>query len=284
LTEQADAPKGDEDLEIEVPAGDDPAQSTEAGSTTGDQVDGDEPGDEIEVTFGDEAAPASNEGQDSGLVRKLRAEIRERDARLAALSKGEPPKAIEVGEKPTLAAFDYDEDRFETELDAWKDRSAKAEQAGVESRKAKEAVSAAWAEELADFGRKKTALGARDFNAAEEEVVSTLSQTQQAIVVKASENSAQVIYALGRHPAKLATLAAIEDPIKFAVAVSKLEGALKVTTRRKAPDPEGTVRGSAPLSHQTDKHLERLNAEAARNNDRTKVIAYKRSLKAKAKV
>jgi hypothetical protein len=249
---------------------------------TDSEAEGDE--DEVLVTFGDEAAPASNEGQDSGLVRKLRAEIRDRDARLAELAKPSAPQVVEVGEKPTLESCDYDEDTFETALDAWKDRKRQAEEATTQAQRDAQANQAAWAEEMADFGRKKLALKVRDFEAAEEEVVAGLSQTQQAIVIKASSDAAKVIYALGKHPAKLATLAAIQDPIKFAVAVSKLEGTLKVTTgNRTAPAPEGIVRGSAPISRQTDKHLQRLEAEAERTGDRTEVVRYKRQIKVQAK-
>jgi hypothetical protein len=86
---------------------------------------------------------------------------------------------------------------------------------------------------------------------------------QQAIVIKAADDSAKVIYALGRHPEKLKTLAAIKDPIKFAVAISKLEGTLKVTTRRKAAEPDEGVRGDAPLSVGADKELARLEKRAS---------------------
>lgn len=274
MAEQAETPEGDESLVIETGG---------AADQDGHQDTDQDEDVEVEVQFGDEAAPASNEGQDSGLVRRLRAEIRDRDVRLAALSKGDQVKAVEVGEKPTLEACDFDAERFETELDAWKARKATADEAVTSARKTTEATQAAWAKELEDFGRKKSALRAPDYDAIEEEVVSTLTQVQQAVIIKAAENSAQVIYALGKHPARLAALAAIDDPIKFAVAVVKLEGTLKVTTKRRTPEPEGIVRGSAPLSRGSDKTLERLEAEAERTNDRTKVIAYKRQQRTKAR-
>lgn len=278
MVDQAER-EDDAELEIETGEGLEPGEGTESGAAEGDPPEGDEPEDEIEVTFADEAAPASNEERDTGLVRKLRAEIRDRDARLAAHAKGEPAKPVAVGDKPTLEACDYDEARYDSEVEAWKTRKAEADEADAQAQKRTQDTQKAWAAELEDFGRKKTALKVRDFEAAEEEVVAGLTQVQQAIVIKAADDSAKVIYALGKHPAKLATLAAIEDPIKFAVAVSKLEGTLKVTQRRKAPEPEGTVRGSAPLSPQADKHLERLEKEADANGDRTKVIAYKRKLR-----
>lgn len=287
MVEQADAHERDEDeelIEVEAPEVEEiDGEETEEGSEADEDVEGDPPADEIVVTFGDEAAPASDEGQNSGLVRKLRAEIRDRDARLAAFERGQQPQVIEVGEKPTLEACDYDEAKFETELDAWKERGRQAEQADAEAQKTRQATEARFAERIQEFGRQKAALKAPDFEAAEEEVVSGLSKVQQAIVVKAATNAATVIYALGKHPAKLATLAAIEDPIEFTAAVVRLEGTLKVTQRRKAPEPEGVVRGSASLSPGKDKHLERLEAEAERTSDRTKVVQYKRQLREKAR-
>lgn len=280
MTEQADALGGATDDTDDLILDEDEGDLGQGGNDS--EAGGDE--DEILVTFGDEAAPASNEGHDTGLVRRLRAEIRERDARLAAIAKPPEAQGIEVGEKPTLESCDYDESAFETALDAWKDRARLADEAKTKAQKDAQANQAAWAEEMADFGRKKAALKARDFEAAEEDVVAGLSLSQQAIVIKASEDAAKVIYALGKHPSKLATLAAIQDPIKFAVAVSKLEGTLKVSIgNRSAPPPEGTVRGSAPISRQADKHLERLEAEAERTGDRTRVVQYKRQIRAKAK-
>lgn len=248
-----------------------------------DSIEGGDADDELEVVFGDEAAPASK-GDDSGLVRKLRDEIRKRDERLATLERGQQPQKIEVGDKPTLETCEYDEAKFEEALDAWKERKAEVEQADAHAQKQTQAQQARFAEKMGDFQRNKTALAARDFEAAEETVVSTLSQVQQAIVVKAADNSAAVIYALGRHPQKLATLSAIDDPIEFTAALVKLEGTLKVTKRtRTPPEVDTPARGSAPLSQTSDKELERLEKEAAKTGDRTKVVAHKRKLKSQGR-
>ena len=282
MAEQADAPEREDEPEDIIDQELDAPLEGENGSDEGlDQTEGDEPEEEVEISFDGEAAPASR-GEDSELVRRLRAEIRKRDERLAALPKVERPQIV-VGEKPTMESCDYEEDKFAAEYEAWTERKAKADEADAQARKSQEAVQAAWTEQLADFGRKKTALKVPNFEASEEAVVSTLSQVQQAIVIKAADDSAKVIYALGRHPEKLNALAAIDDPIKFTAAVVKLEGNLTVTTRRKAPEPEGVVRGSAPLRLAgEDKVLARLEAEAERTNDRTKVVQYKRQLREKA--
>jgi hypothetical protein len=111
--------------------------------------------------------------------------------------------------------------------------------------------------------------------------LSSLSPVQQAALVTGADNAAVVLAALGRQPGKLAEIAGIENPIKFAAAVAKWEGTLKVQSRRRAPDPEQVTTGNAGVrTAGPDKTLERLEAEAARNGgDRSKIIAYKANLK-----
>jgi hypothetical protein len=106
----------------------------------------------------------------------------------------------------------------------------------------------------------------------------SLDMVQQAVIVKAAADPALFLYALGKSEAKRAELAKIQDPIKLAAAVARMEGAVKVTTR-KAPAPDRAQRGSAPMPGGADKELEKLEKEADRTGDRTKVIAYKRALK-----
>lgn len=238
---------------------------------------------ELEVAIGDEVAePATGRKPDSDLIRKLRAEIRDRDQRLAVYTKEEAPKPIEVGPRPTIEEHDYDADKHAEAVEAWFKRRSDAQAQEADLTRAQEVTKTAWAAELADFNKKKTAMRAKDFNVAEEEVVSALTPIQQASIVKASENSAQVIYALGKHPKRLAELAAISDPVKFIAAVVRLEGTIKVTPRRQAPDVDTPVRGSAPLATRgVDKVLERLEIEADKTGDRTKVIAHKKALRDK---
>jgi hypothetical protein len=60
LAEQAEhEDELDTDLEIEAPEG----EETQADTEHTDTVEGEEPEDEVEISFGDEAAPASDEGQ-----------------------------------------------------------------------------------------------------------------------------------------------------------------------------------------------------------------------------
>lgn len=287
MAEQAEADDvHEEDLDILNQGGDADDQDDGDQGEGQDAAEGDEDED-VQILFGDEAAPASEGESEPDLLRKLRAANREQAKELAALRAATQPKpvVIEVGEKPTLADVDYDEDKLADAIEAWIKRKSQAEQAEAQATKGAQARQAELDKDLARFQAAKTALGVRDFEEAKDVVVSVLSQDHLSAIVQASEDSAKVIYALGKHPAKLEALKAITNPVKFIAAVAKLEGTLKVTkTSRKAPELDTPVRGSAPLSSSsTDKTLAALEAKAAKSGNRTEVIAYKAKLKKQAK-
>jgi hypothetical protein len=71
--------------------------------------------------------------------------------------------------------------------------------------------------------------------------------------------------------------------VKFAFAAARLEGQTKMERRRAGTSPEGRVTGAAPLSGGSDKTLERLEKEAERTGDRTKLIQYRKKLNARGK-
>ncbi len=256
-----------EDDELDEPEGD-------------EEQDGDTPDDEDadEVSFADEA---EEEVDETPLVKRLRTELRARTKELNEARRPAAPAVIEVGEKPTLDGCEYDTERFEEELEAWKDRKATA--AAAESTASAEAAAAQkeWHTKIAAYERGKADLRVPGKAEAEAEALASLSQHQQAIIVKYADSPAALIIALGKSPKKLETLAAMNDLGQFTFTVAKLEKELKVG-KRKAPEPEGIVRGAAPLSHTADKRLEKLEREAARTGNRTEVVRYKAELKKKA--
>lgn len=256
----------------------DDQQQEEQSETTGEEAPEDE---EEVVSFEGEDAPSSGE-PDTGLVKHLREELRRVSRERDDLRKTAPQQQpIEVGEKPTLAGCDYDEEAYEAELDQWKGRKAAAEKQAEEAQKSQRQVAEAWSQELQGHHEKKAALGYKDVQEAEDVALAALNEVQQAVIVKAAENSAKVIYALGKNPAKLAELSKITDPIKLAVAVSKLEGKIIVTKRGGPPEPERIARGGAPAAQGSDKKLDDLEKKAQRTGNWDDYFAYKRSLKSK---
>jgi hypothetical protein len=285
LANQADAEEREievDETELELEA---EAPEVEGEEEAADQSDEPDEGeeDELEITFGDETAPVSS-GEESVTFQELRKRNRQLAAENAALKATVPaPQQIEVGEKPTLESCDYDEARFEQELDAWKERGRQAEDQKAQAGKRDQEVQARFVEKVSGFQTAKAAMKVKDFDAAEEMVAMAMTPVQQATIIKAANNPANVIYAIGRHPQKLAALQAIDDPIELAAAVARLEGTINVTTKRRAAaEPDESVKGSAQISKGEDKVLARLEAEAARTRDRSKVVAYKREQREKA--
>lgn len=269
-----------DDDDLVMDEGDQPEDDQEGQGST---EPGDEGEEELELTIGDEAAPASGE-RDTDLVKHLRAEIRRRDEAIAEARKGQSaPQSIVVGERPTLESCEYNEEKFAEEFEAWDARRKTAERAESEAEAAARKANEAWQTEVRNYEAKRAELKFPDAQEVVDTAATSLNSVQQAVVVRVADNPALVFYALGKNPARLAEIASITDPLKQAAAIAKLEGTLKVTSKRKAPDPEQIATGNASVTHGTDKTLERLEKKAAQTGDRTELIAYKRNLKTSAK-
>lgn len=208
--------------------------------------------------------------------RELKKKNRELEAKLSVNTAENNP--AELGTKPTLEDFDYEAEKYEAALLDWSDKKRKHEQSISKQQEEVEAKNAEWNKTLEDYGTAKNELKVKDFDDAEEVVLSTLSEQQQSMILLGSDNAATLVYALGKNPKKAASLASIKDPVKFAFAVAKLETTLKVSNMKKAPAPERQVKGSA-ASGGSDKALERLRADAAKTGDMSKVVAYKKQMK-----
>jgi hypothetical protein len=257
-----------EDMEVDQQADE---QEPERVREDDEQPEDDDDGETV-VAFGDEEPEPEPENK---TIREMRQAMREKDRRIKELEQSSKPAAIEVGEKPTLMGCEFDEERFEQELDSWKDRKAAAdrqqETQAEQSRKANEA----WQQDLSAFETKKAGLSFDDRDDMIDTATSGLDMVQQAVVVKSAGDPALFLYALGKSPAKLADLSKIQDPIKLAAAVARMEGAVKVTTR-KAPAPDRPASGSGKMPEGADKQLEKLQRAADSSGDMTALIKYKR--------
>lgn len=261
--------------------GGDPADK---GGEASDEGSGDG---ELVVTIAGEAEPEESEAAPEW-VRKLRKdhrelqrEKRELEDKLKA-SVNPPAGATVLGVKPTLESFDYDTEKFEQALTKWYDKKREIDEAALKADNAKREQEKAWQAKLQDHGKAKEALKAKDYDDAEAVVFDTLDITQQGIILQGAENSALVMYALGKNPKKAKELAGIKDHVKFAFAIAKLETQLKITPR-KAPPPEKQISGSQGHSAAAaDGALEKLRAEAERTGDYSKVTAHKRKMREQA--
>lgn len=272
----ADEPETDDVLELT-----EEAQSDQPAEEQGDQQDNQPDAEELVIGF-DGEDPDADKPDDSSVIRQLREENRKAKARLRELEQARAAPAVQVGPKPTLESCDFDEEKFEEALDAWKDDKRKADEHQQTAQQQQKAQQEEWDAAADRYQGLKATLAAPDFDDAEIAVQEALGPVSAAIAMVA-EDPAKVVYALGKSPAKLAELAKLKNnPLKLAAAVARMEGQIKVT-RRSAPKPDTPVRGSGGLPGGTDKQLERLEREAATSGDRSKLIAYKAELKKTAK-
>jgi hypothetical protein len=240
--------------------------------------------DEITVTIGDEPVEEDKEAAPEW-VRDLRKKNREDQKRIreleAKLAQQQAPQAAAApSKKPELEDFDYDTSKYEASLSDWFDKKRRYEEQLSQAKRQEEQAQESWQSKLEGYAQARTSLKVKDFEDAESTVAEMLNITQQGVVIQGAENPALVIYALGKNPKKAKELASIDDPVKFAFAIAKLETQLKVTGKRTPPPPEKTVGGTAPIRGAIDSNLERLRQDAERTGDYSKVYAYKKQKKA----
>ena len=239
--------------------------------------------DELVVQIGDDE-PAQEAKQAPDWVRDLRRQHRElqrqnRELQAKLQTVAPQQQQLTLGTKPTLESVDYDSSKFEQELEAWYTRKREVDSVRERAKRVEEEQTQAWQSKLDQYGKAKQELRVKDYDEAEALVQETMSTVQQGVILQGAENPALLVYALGRNPKRAKELAAITDPVKFAVAIGKLEKDMKVTPR-KAPPPESTIRSGTPASA-NDSTLNRLRAESERTGDMTKVIAYRRQMREK---
>lgn len=219
-------------------------------------------------------------------AKDLRKSVREKDRQIKELRKKlETPSPRQeeeipsIGEKPTLAQFDYDEEEHAKALEQYVLQKARVENLQANRQKEQEITARKQSEEInnkvTNYSKQKSELKLDDFEEAEDRVTEHLNMTQQAIILKGSQNPALLVYALGtgKDNAKVKEIAKITDPVEFAFKVAQLEA--KIQVKRKSPPPplESTVRGNAIVS---DRVLEELKKEAHSSGNWSKVSAYRR--------
>jgi len=239
--------------------------------------------DEVIVTIGEESPPPEEAEPAPSWVRDLRKQYREErkrskelEKRLAEIQKGEEnQKAPTLPNKPSLEDADYDTQQYESMLAEWYEakRQVDAQQEAVKQQE--QQAQTEWQQKLDSYDQAKAKLSVRDFEDAEDAVTEQFNTVQQGMIIAGADNPALLVYALGKNPQKAAELASVQDPVKFAFALAKLETQLKVG-KRSAPPPEKTVTGTGSLAGSTDRTLEKLREDAARTGDYSKVMAYKR--------
>jgi hypothetical protein len=247
-----------------------------------------EPDEIVSVTIGEAPPPESTEEPPApAWVKEVRQKNREQARRIRELedqakAREPAPKVQALPPKPTLQDHDYDEAKFEASLAGWFEVKRKVDDDSAKAKAQADNLVKTAQERQATYKQNLSALKVDDADEAEDAVVQHLSIQQQDMLLEGTDAPHLVVLALGRNPAKLKELAEIKSPAKFAVALGKLESQVQVTTKRKpSTSPESSPSSGAARSGLADKTLERLEADAEKSGDRSKVQAYKRSKKAK---
>jgi len=282
-------PDTDELDELPVEVAEDDAPEVEAVEVEAEAPEPDDDDGEVIVAFdGEEPIASAAKPDDSSVIREFRKRNREMAAELARLKAAQEsaPLVLQdevVGPVPTLEECDWDENRLAEAIEARAERKAQIERNNAARQDAAARQAAADAAEAAEYVKSRSSLGARDYEDAEAEFVAAVPNPAfQRLIVRAADNPAAVIYALYKSPARLAELAAITDAAKMAAAVGKLEARLKVTKTVSKVQPEKRVVGGAPVSTGgVERHLAKLEAEAERTGDRTKVYQFRMEQKRK---
>ena len=277
MTDQTEETVDAPEAEIEAVETTEPEQVDAQAETETEAVE------ETVVTFGDDEAPEQQDAPD--WVKNVRKENRELNKQLKDLKKqaaaGKADEKTDLGPEPTLEGSDYDADKYRDALRVWDQAKAKQDAKAREAKEAQEKQGQAYNARLSEYQEGKGAFDADQFDEAEDAVKGALSENQQSILIHAfGGKAAPLIQGLGQDEKRLKELGTITDPIAFAVAATRLETAMKVSQRRPKTVPETRTGGNIASGASSDKTLEKLRAEAAQTNDMSKVLAYKRKLKA----
>lgn len=261
-----------------------PGEGDEQEPETGTEALAEDAGDgeeELVVQIGEEESPPQESESAPQWVKDLRKAHREalRENRELKAKAGTPaaPQKPTLPDRPKLSEFDYDEDKFQAAMDSWMTKKSEIDNFETSQRTAQQEAQKQVEATQNAYRESAKSLKVKDFKEAEDEVVTSLSPTQQNLILAGADNASLLVYALGKNPKRLAELAAIKDPVKFAFAAAKLEKDLKTSNRQsEKPAPETPLRSSGPVVG-ASKTLERLREEAQKTGDMSKVLAFKRA-------
>lgn len=206
-------------------------------------------------------------------VKQLRKENRELKKQIKQTP--QQPQVAPLREKPTITDHDFDSEAYEADLEQWFNEKAQHDEV-INAQKAKdEAIDNRYVASV-DKMRKI----APDYDEVEDTVVATLSPEKQALLKLGVEDTAKLVYALGKSPNKLAELEQL-DPVSFVKQLGIMEFQMSQKSRNpNKPQPkQHELTGAAGGG---DSKLAKLEAEAAKTGDRTAIREYRKRMKQKS--
>lgn len=208
---------------------------------------------------------------DSATIRKMRARLRDEKRRNRELARqmeqATQSEQQELGERPTLDQFDYDEEAYAEALASYLDRKKEADQKAAAEQERAERLNKAFEAKKAAYEVNKAKLNAPDFENAEAAIKDTFTPVAQGVMLSAAKEPERVVYALGKSPALREALAKLQDdPIAMAAEIGRMESRIQLKPRKPATKPERRVKGSAstgktPAARDFERALESNNGD-----------------------
>ena len=234
--------------------------------------------DALEFSFDDDGDSSDPfKGQEAPeWVKKVREENRELKRQLKQRESQQFEQQV-LREKPTLDDHDYDSDAFEQDYAQW---LTEKQQVDAQVHAERQKYQQYHERYKADVDAIKAK--APDYDEVELSVVDVLSEQKQGLLQMLVDNPAKVVYALGKNsPAQLERLSKLDD-IQFAKQIVLMEQQMSSKTKsRNQNKPKPKTHELEGAAGGADTRLAKLEAEADRTGDRSKVAAYKKQLKSK---
>ena len=275
---QEDAEQVDNELlddEQDIEDGQDDEQDAD-GEEAESQDDSDD--DALDFSFDDDGDSSDPfKGQEAPeWVKKVREENRELKRQLKQRESQQFEQQV-LREKPTLDDHDYDSDAFEQDYAQW---LTEKQQVDAQVHAERQKYQQYHERYKADVDAIKAK--APDYDEVELSVVDVLSEQKQGLLQMLVDNPAKVVYALGKNsPAQLERLSKLDD-IQFAKQIVLMEMQMSSKTKsRNQNKPKPKTHELEGAAGGADTRLAKLEAEADRTGDRSKVAAYKKQLKSK---
>lgn len=265
----------DEDIDSvdEPPLSTPPENEEQNEALTGDE--------EADVTLpGEEPAEGEAGEGESSVIRDLRANQREqariiREQRAKIDAANIPPPPGDPGPKPTLEQHGWLDDKYEAALDAWYTQKAAFEQAKTQAEQAAQQIER---NRLEGYTAAKSSVKIAGIDDAEKRVFAQVDDMTRNAILHA--RSPAVVAALDKYPNRLAEISELmkTDVAEGLMQLGELRAKAQVMPRRRNAEPEEIANGSASFSQTSkDKALEKLEKEADRTGDRSKLRAYRKA-------
>ena len=269
--EQVDNELLDDEQDIEDSQDDEQDADGEEAESQDDSDD-----DALDFSFDDDSDSSDPfKGQEAPeWVKKVREENRELKRQLKQREAQQMPQQV-LREEPTLDDHDYDDEAFKQDYAQWLQEKQQID-AQVQAERQK--YQQYYERYKADVDAIKAK--APDYDEGELSVVDVLSEQKQGLLQMLVDNPAKVVYALGKNsPAQLDRLSKLDD-IQFAKQIVLMEMQMSSKTKsRNQNKPKPKTHELEGAAGGADTRLAKLEAEADRTGDRSKVAAYKKQMR-----